>query len=107
MLFLALPHGEAQRQIERFAGLAERIVDLSADFRVRDMQVYERYYGAPHAAPAWVSRFAYGLPEVNRDAIRTTHHVSGVGCNATASILALLPVVRADLLLPGDRKSVV
>jgi N-acetyl-gamma-glutamyl-phosphate/LysW-gamma-L-alpha-aminoadipyl-6-phosphate reductase len=106
VLFLALPHGEAQRQIERFAGLAERIVDLSADFRVRDMQVYEQYYGAPHAAPAWVSRFAYGLPEVNRDAIRTTHHVSGVGCNATASILALLPAARAGLLL-ADRPIVV
>jgi N-acetyl-gamma-glutamyl-phosphate/LysW-gamma-L-alpha-aminoadipyl-6-phosphate reductase len=106
VLFLALPHGEAQKRIERLAGLAERIVDLSADFRVRDLALYQRYYGEPHAAPTrsvWVERFAYGLPEINRDAIRNTKYASGVGCNATASILALLPAARAGLLLPGQR----
>jgi N-acetyl-gamma-glutamyl-phosphate/LysW-gamma-L-alpha-aminoadipyl-6-phosphate reductase len=103
VLFLALPHGEAQKRIAHFAGLAERIVDLSADFRLRDLALYERYYGEPHAAAAWVERFAYGLPEINRDAIRNARYVSGVGCNATASILALLPAVRAGLLLSGQR----
>ncbi len=103
VLFLALPHGEAQKRIERLAALAGRIVDLSADFRVRDPALYQRYYAEPHTAPTWVERFAYGLPEVNRDAIRNTQYASGVGCNATASILALLPVVRAGLLLPGQR----
>ncbi|MBM4461151.1 MAG: N-acetyl-gamma-glutamyl-phosphate reductase [Chloroflexi bacterium] len=103
VLFLALPHGEAQRRITRFAELAGRIVDLSADFRLRDPKLYESYYGEPHAAPAWLERFAYGLPEVNRSALRHTQYASGVGCNATASILALLPLVRADLLLPGQR----
>ncbi len=106
VLFLALPHGEAQRRIDQLAPLAGRIVDLSADFRVRDLALYQRYYGEPHAAPAWIERFAYGLPEVNRDAIRHTQSVSGVGCNATASILALWPLVRAGLLLP-DRQIVV
>jgi N-acetyl-gamma-glutamyl-phosphate/LysW-gamma-L-alpha-aminoadipyl-6-phosphate reductase len=98
VLFLALPHGEAQRRIEHFAALAERIVDLSADFRLADPSVYERRYGEPHAAGEWLERFAYGLPEVNRDANRHTRYASGVGCNATASILALLPLVRAGLL---------
>ncbi len=107
VLFLALPHGEAQKRIDRFAGLAERIVDLSADFRIRDLALYQRYYGEPHAAPAWVERFAYGLPEINREAIRTSRYASGVGCNATASILALLPVVRAGLLLQGPGQRVV
>ncbi len=106
VLFLALPHGEAQRQIERFASLAGRIVDLSADFRLVDPQVYQRYYGEPHAAAAWLERFAYGLPEANRDAIRNARYASGVGCNATASTLALLPLARAELLLP-DRPIVV
>lgn len=106
VLFLALPHGEAQKRIEHFAGLAERIVDLSADFRVRDLALYQRYYDEPHAAPAWVERFAYGLPEINREAIRGARYVSGVGCNATASILALWPLVRAGLLLP-ERQIVV
>jgi LysW-gamma-L-alpha-aminoadipyl-6-phosphate/LysW-L-glutamyl-5-phosphate reductase len=98
VLFLALPHGEAQRQIERFAAMAPRVIDLSADFRLRDSAVYQRYYGEAHAAPEWLGRFVYGLPEVNRDAIRGACYVSGVGCNATASLLALLPLARAGLL---------
>jgi N-acetyl-gamma-glutamyl-phosphate/LysW-gamma-L-alpha-aminoadipyl-6-phosphate reductase len=106
VLFLALPHGEAQKQIERFAGLAGRIVDLSADFRLRDPQVYRQYYGEPHAAPGWLGRFTYGLPEVNRPVIQTARYASGVGCNATAATLALLPFVRAGLL-SGDRPVVV
>lgn len=98
VLFLALPHGEAQKQIERFAGLAPVIVDLSADFRLHDLNVYMRYYGEAHVAPTWVDRFVYGLPEINREALRTAHYASGVGCNATASTLALLPLVRAGLI---------
>ncbi len=104
-LFLALPHGQAQAQIERFASLAPRIVDLSADFRLRDPEQYLRHYGEPHAAPAWLQRFVYGLPELNREAIRQAHYVSGVGCNATASILALKPLMDAGWLL--DRPVVV
>ena len=103
VLFVALPHGEAQRRIERLAGLAGRIVDLSADFRVRDLALYQRYYAEPHAAAGWVERFVYGLPEINRQAIRNSKYVSGVGCNATAAILALWPAARAGLLLPGQR----
>lgn len=100
MLFLALPHGEAQRRIEYFAGLAERIIDLSADFRLADPVIYQRRYGEAHAAPDWLGRFVYGLPEINREAIRKSRYCSGVGCNATASILALLPLSRAGLLRP-------
>jgi len=103
VLFLALPHGEAQKRIEKLVSLAGRIVDLSADFRVHDQALYQRYYGEPHAAPAWVERFSYGLPEINREHLRAASYASGVGCNATASILALLPAVRAGLLLPGQR----
>ena len=98
VLFLALPHGEAQRRIEEFASIADRVIDLSADFRIRDTALYERYYQSAHAASAWVERFAYGLPELNRDAVAASRYVSGVGCNATASILALLPAVLAKLL---------
>lgn len=98
VLFLALPHGEAQRRIEHFSSLAPRIVDLSADFRLSDLNLYRQTYGSDHLAPQFVSRFAYGLPEANRDAIKGASFVSGVGCNATASNLALLPLVRAGLL---------
>jgi len=105
-LFLALPHGQAQQQIERFSQLAPTIVDLSADFRLSDPQVYLDRYGGAHQAPDWLDRFAYGLPEINRKAIANSHHVSGVGCNATASILALLPAVRAGLVR-SDRPIIV
>jgi [amino group carrier protein]-6-phospho-L-2-aminoadipate/5-phospho-L-glutamate reductase len=98
VLFLALPHGEAARRIEQFAALAPRIVDCSADFRLRDPAAYARWYGEAHPAPEWLAKFVYGLPELYRDAIRQASYVSGVGCNATVSNLALLPLVRAGLL---------
>lgn len=98
VLFLALPHGEAARAIERYAGLAERIVDCSADFRLRDGGRYARWYGGEHPAPEWLARFVYGLPELERDALRGARYASGVGCNATATNLALLPLVRAGLV---------
>ncbi len=98
VLFLALPHGQAQRRIDEFARLAPRLIDLSADFRLRDAAVYRQRYGEDHQAPDWLPRFTYGLPEVYREALRRSCYVSGVGCNATAAILALLPPVRAGLL---------
>jgi N-acetyl-gamma-glutamyl-phosphate/LysW-gamma-L-alpha-aminoadipyl-6-phosphate reductase len=98
LLFLALPHGEAQRNIERYTRLAPRLIDLSADFRLRSPEAYQRWYGAPHAAAQWLSRFIYGLPELHREALREAQYVSGVGCNATASLLALLPLVKAGLI---------
>ncbi len=97
-LFLALPHGEAARAIERYAALAPRLIDCSADFRLRDSAVYRRWYGSDHPAPDWLERFVYGLPEVNREALRSAHYASGVGCNATATNLALLPLVQAGLV---------
>jgi len=97
-LFLALPHGESQKQIGRLAALAPVIVDLAADFRLRDLDQYQRYYGEVHSAPDWLAKFVYGLPELHREALRTTRYASGVGCNATAATLALLPLVRAGLL---------
>lgn len=98
MLFLALPHGKAADQIEHFAGLAERIIDLSADFRLRDGAAYERWYGRSHPAPEWLARFIYGLPELYRDEIRRSRFVSGVGCNATVVNLALFPLAQAGLI---------
>jgi N-acetyl-gamma-glutamyl-phosphate/LysW-gamma-L-alpha-aminoadipyl-6-phosphate reductase len=98
VLFLALPHGESQKKIEPYMTLAPKIVDLSADFRLRDAALYRRWYGEAHRAPQHLSKFVYGLPELQREALKTASYVSGVGCNATASNLALLPLVRAGLL---------
>jgi LysW-gamma-L-alpha-aminoadipyl-6-phosphate/LysW-L-glutamyl-5-phosphate reductase len=101
VLFVALPHGELQKRIEQYSQLAKYIIDLSADFRLRDMALYERYYDEPHTAPAWLDKFVYGLPELNREALKTANYASGVGCNATASILALLPAHKAGLIDPA------
>lgn len=96
-LFLGLPHGGSMGDIERFASLAGHIVDLSADFRLSDAGAYASWYGRDHSSPDWLERFAYGLPEMNRDTIREAHYVSGVGCNATATNLAIRPLFAAGL----------
>ncbi len=101
LLFLALPHGEAQKRMDEFARVAERIIDLSADFRLRDATLYEQWYSRPHTAPEWLEKFVYGLPELNREAIRGARYVSGVGCNATATNLALWPLFRAGVVDTG------
>ena len=98
ILFLAQPHGQAQHHIEEYARLAPKIIDLSADFRLRDATMYEKWYGEKHAAPDWLGKFVYGLPELYRLEMGTANYISGVGCNATASNLALLPLVKAGLL---------
>lgn len=98
LLFLAIPHGESQKKIGEYNKLAKKIIDLSADFRLKDPSFYEKWYGAPHLAPEWLDQFTYGLPEINRAAIEKTNYVSGVGCNATASILSLLPAMNAGLI---------
>jgi N-acetyl-gamma-glutamyl-phosphate/LysW-gamma-L-alpha-aminoadipyl-6-phosphate reductase len=98
VLFLAQPHGQAQHKIKEYAKLAPKIIDLSADFRLRDSAFYEKWYGEKHTAPELLSKFVYGLPELHRAEMAAANYVSGVGCNATASNLALLPLVKADLI---------
>ncbi|HJR81451.1 MAG TPA: N-acetyl-gamma-glutamyl-phosphate reductase [Anaerolineales bacterium] len=98
ILFLAQPHGQAQYHIGEYSKLAKKIIDLSADFRLRDAAFYEKWYGEKHAAPEWLSKFVYGLPELHRTELASANYVSGVGCNATAGNLALLPLVKAELL---------
>jgi N-acetyl-gamma-glutamyl-phosphate/LysW-gamma-L-alpha-aminoadipyl-6-phosphate reductase len=98
VLFLALPHGQAQNEIEGYAALAPKIIDLSADFRLKDPALYKKYYQSEHAAPQWMGKFVYGLPELHRAEMHGAHFISGVGCNATASILALLPLVKNNLV---------
>ncbi len=98
VLFLAQPHGQAQHHIEEYVKIGSKIIDLAADFRLRDPAFYEQWYGEKHAAPEWLSKFVYGLPELHRADLASANYVSGVGCNATASNLALLPLVKADLL---------
>jgi N-acetyl-gamma-glutamyl-phosphate/LysW-gamma-L-alpha-aminoadipyl-6-phosphate reductase len=100
VLFSCLPHGAAQQRIEQWVALAPRLIDLSADFRLRRADDYVTWYGQAHAAPAWLDRFVYGLPELHREDLRGASYVSGVGCNATAANLALWPLFKAGLADP-------
>lgn len=101
VLFLALPHGQAQKKIDAYTALAPKIIDLSADFRLKDAATYEKWYAQAHAAPEWLGRFVYGLPELHRAELATASYVSGVGCNATAGNLALLPLLGDGLIDPS------
>lgn len=98
LLFLCLPHGQAAGRIEHFASLAGRVVDCSADFRLRDPATHQRWYPETPVAAGWREQFVYGLPEVSREALRDARFVSGVGCNATVTTLGILPLARAGLI---------
>ncbi|MXW71028.1 MAG: N-acetyl-gamma-glutamyl-phosphate reductase [Acidobacteria bacterium] len=98
VLFVCLPHGESSRGIDDFRRIAGGVVDLGADFRLRDPAAYERWYGEPHPRPDLLGRFVYGIPELNREALRDADLVACAGCNATAAILALKPLATAGAL---------
>ncbi len=98
VLFLCMPHGKAAGEIDRWRALAPLVVDLSADFRLRSAQDYQAWYGEAHPNLAMLERAVYGLPEVSRESLPGASLISGVGCNATAMTLALLPLARAGLI---------
>ena len=97
VLFAAVPHQVSMKLMPELRKRARRIIDLSADFRLRDPKLYEAWYGVPHEAPELLTEFAYGLAEINREAIARSDLVAGPGCNATATILGLYPLVKAGV----------
>lgn len=98
VLFLALPHGEAMGKIGEYTQLAPRIIDLSADFRLRNPADYPRWYGHEHSNPELLSKFVYGIPELHREQIREANYVTGAGCLATTAILGLMPLFKHGLV---------
>jgi N-acetyl-gamma-glutamyl-phosphate reductase len=103
---VAYPHGASAPTVAELHERGVRVVDLSADFRLRDPAVYAEWYGE-HGAPGLFGHAAYGLPELYRDAIRDAHVVANPGCYPTATILGLAPLARAGLLADAvvDAKS--
>jgi N-acetyl-gamma-glutamyl-phosphate reductase len=93
---VAYPHGAAAEVVARFVEAGVPVVDVSADFRLHDLAVYEDTYG-DHAAPELLSDAVYGLPELHRDEVRGARLVANPGCYATAAILALAPLAEAGL----------
>jgi len=98
LLFAALPHGKSQEIAPAVLAAGIPFVDLGADFRLDDAATYQRWYGHAHQAPELLDKFVYGIPELNRAAIRGAKAVSAAGCYATAAILALKPLVAAGLI---------
>jgi N-acetyl-gamma-glutamyl-phosphate reductase len=102
LVFAALPHGHSQRLAATILDKGIPFVDLGADFRLNDAATYERWYGHAHEAPQLLGSFVYGIPELNREAIRSAKAVAAAGCYATAAILALKPLVDAGLVKPDS-----
>ena len=94
---VAYPHGAAAPVVAELRGMGVQVVDLSADFRLRDVPSYERWYG-PHGAPELIDDAVYGLPELYRDRIAESGLVANPGCYPTATVLALAPLAEAGLL---------
>ena len=102
LIFAALPHGKSQEIAPAILESGIPFVDLGADFRLNDAAAYEAWYGHAHQAPELLNAFVYGIPELNREAIRGAKAVAAAGCYATAAILALKPLVDAGLVKPGS-----
>jgi LysW-gamma-L-alpha-aminoadipyl-6-phosphate/LysW-L-glutamyl-5-phosphate reductase len=100
LLFLAMPHGQAIARMSEFLARAGKVIDLSADFRLKDPDRYREYYGLEHPRADLLAKSVYGLPEIHREDIRNATLVSGPGCIATAAILALRPLAKAGLIDP-------
>ncbi len=98
LLFLCLPHNSSQNKIDQYKKLAPKIIDLSADFRLRDLNEYEKWYGHKHARPELLTEFVYGIPELHREEMKKASFISSAGCNATASILGLYPLFKNGLI---------
>lgn len=99
-LFLAGGHGDAMRDVPaivELAGKKLRIIDLSGDFRLRDPELYPRWYTRKHRSPQLLKDFAYGLVELNRDEIKKARWIANPGCFATATALALGPLAKAGV----------
>lgn len=98
VVFFATPHGVAQSMMSALMKYPVRVVDLSADFRIRDVPLWEKWYGLPHGAPEWVSEAVYGLPETHRAAIAKAKLVAAPGCYPTSVQLGFLPLLEVGLV---------
>lgn len=102
VVFFATPHGVAQSMMDSALQGETRVIDLSADFRIRDREVWEQWYNQEHAAPEHISGAVYGLPELNREKIREARLVANPGCYPTCVALGFLPLLGAELVDPDS-----
>lgn len=96
VVFFATPHGVAMEQAGHLLGHGVRVIDLAADFRLQDVDTFQQWYKMPHACPEVLREAVYGLPELDREAIRQARVVGNPGCYPTTVLLGLAPVLQAD-----------
>jgi len=100
LAFLALPHGASQHLVPDLRKRVAKIVDLAADFRLRDAALYPTWYGEEHHQPALLDEFAFGIPELYRDQLRNADLVAAAGCYVTTAALALAPLIKHNVIEP-------
>lgn len=102
LVFFATPHGVAMQQAPALLSQGIKVVDLSADFRLKDLDTFKQWYSLEHSAPDWNAKAVYGLPEIAREQIAQAQLVAAPGCYPTSVQLALLPLLRAGVIDAGD-----
>ena len=102
LVFFATPNGIAMQQVRALLEVGVKVIDLAADFRLQDIASWEEWYGMSHACPDLVAEAVYGLPEVNREQIKTARLVANPGCYPTAVQLGFLPLLEAGIIAPGS-----
>jgi N-acetyl-gamma-glutamyl-phosphate reductase len=102
LVFFATPNGIAMQQARALLDAGVRVIDLAADFRIKDVAEWEKWYGMTHACPDLVAEAVYGLPEVNRAKIKAARLVANPGCYPTAVQLGFIPLLEAGVIEPGS-----
>jgi N-acetyl-gamma-glutamyl-phosphate reductase len=101
-VFYATPHAVAMHSMKELLDHGAKVIDLSADFRLKDVPLWEKWYGCEHVFPEGVEQSVYGLPEVNRKKIQTAQLVAAPGCYPTSIQLGFLPLLESGLIEPSD-----
>lgn len=102
VVFFATPHGVAQSMVPDLLKRGTKIIDLSADFRIKNVDIWEQWYGQTHACPELVAESVYGLPEINRNEIRSASLVACPGCYPTSVLLGFMPLLKEGLIAIDD-----
>jgi N-acetyl-gamma-glutamyl-phosphate reductase len=102
VVFFATPNGTAMHEVEELLEAGIRVIDLAADFRLKDIDEWEKWYAMKHVSPSCVASAVYGLPEINRDKIKAAQLIANPGCYVTAVTLGLLPLLKNKLIDPAS-----
>lgn len=98
LVFFATPNGVAMKHVPELLKAGTKIIDLAADFRIKDIDLWSKWYGMTHACPELIDEAVYGLPEINREQLKTASLVANPGCYPTAVTLGLLPLIESGLI---------